>query len=379
MAITPTAINSEGQIYLANSPIHIRLNNLAKDINIQSAVMELYIWSGNLNAPPLTANFTYKSTKVSAKDNYIAFQISEQISSFINNTKFVWNSGENPPMISGEGVFFQIKYQIDNETPVELPTCFATNGYRFDIEQVGDISGAIDGQPYLGLLPINYNDRNFCESIKYFKREFDLTRTIGNCTSESIIKSIPQTITNGQCQRGGRYLVVYLNRHGLFDYFTPFGKATKQIKVEAETNIRLYRNPKGINNSVVHSKKRSIESTEQSFSINTGYLDETMIEQIEEVIYSPLVYLINFSGATFDVSQIGVTVDSTLITIDSTLYTADNTVITANDVGFYSDYKQIPVTNENNDFAFKSRQFDKGKINYDLTFKSTTDKINNVR
>lgn len=379
MAITPTEIDTENQIYLANSPIHIRLTNLAKDINLQLAIMELYIWDGNLNAPPLTASFTYKSTKVSAKDNYIAFQISEQISSFINKTRFVWSSGGNAPMITGEGVFFQIKYQIDNEPPIELPSCFATNGYRFDIEQVGDIAGAVDGQPYLGLLPINYNDRNFCENIKYFKRDFDLTKTLGTCTSENIIKSISLNITNSQCQKGGKYLLAYINRHGLFDYFTPFGKATKQIKVDAETNIRLYRNPKGINNSVVHSKKRSIESTEQTFSINTGYLEEGMIEQVEEVIYSPLVYLINFSGATFDVSQIGVTVDSTLITVDSTLYTVDNTTITANDVDYYSDYKQIPVTNENNDFVFKSRQFDKGKINYDLTFKSTTDKINNVR
>jgi len=378
MAITPTVINNEDQIYLAGSPIHINLYNLAKDINIQSVIMELYIWTGNLNAPPLTANYTFKATKVSAKDNYIAFQISDQISSHINSTRFVWNSGENAPMIRGEGVFFQIKYQIDLETPVTLSTCFATNGYRYDFEQVGDIVGAYQ-QPYLGLIPTNFTDRNFSQNIKYFKREFDLTKTLGTCTNENIIKSTPITITNGQCQKGGKYLVAYINRMGLFDYFTPFGKATKQIKIDAETNPRLYRNPKGINNNVVHSKRRSIESTEQTYTINSGYLTEPMINQIEEVIYSPLVYLVEFSGATFDVTQIGITVDSTIITVDSTLYTADNTIITANDVGYYSDYKQIPVTNENNDFAFKTRQYDKVKINYDLVFKSTTDKINNVR
>jgi len=378
MAVTPTIINSEDQIYLAGSPIHINLYNLAKDINIKSALMELYIWTGNLNAPPTTANYTFKSTKVSAKDNYIAFQISEQISSHINYTRFVWNSGENAPMIRGEGVFFQIKYQIDLETPVTLPTNFATNGYRFDFEQVGDIVGAYQ-QPYLGLIPTNFTDRNFSQNIKYFKREFDLTKTLGTCTNENIIKSTAVIPTTTQCQKGGKYLVAYINRLGLFDYFTPFGKATKQIKIDAETNPRLYRNPKGINNSVVHSKRRGIESTEQTYTINSGYLTEDMISQIEEVIYSPLVYLVEFSGATFDITQIGITVDSTIITVDSTLYTVDNTVVTANDVGFYSDYKQIPVTNENNDFAFKTRQYDKAKINYDLVFKSTTDKINNVR
>jgi hypothetical protein len=379
MAVTPTIINSEDQIYLAGSPIHIRLHNLAMDINIQLAVMELYIWSGNLNTPPPTANYTFKSTKISAKDNYIAFQISEQISSHINATRFVWNSGSNFPMVRGEGVFFQIKYQIDEETPVELPTNFATNGYRFDYEQVGDIAGALDKQPYLGLLPIDYANRNYSKNIVYRKRDFDLTQALGVCTTETMITSISQLIINGQCQMGGRYLVAYINRLGLFDYFTPFGKATKQIKIDAETNPRLYRNPKGINNSVVHSKRRGIESTEQTYTINTGYLTEPMISQIEEVIYSPLVYLIEFTGEIYKDEQVGITVDSTTITVDSTIYTVDNTTIDELDVGFYSTYKQIPVTNENNDFTFKSRQYDKGKINYDLTFKSTTDKINNVR
>lgn len=379
MAVIPTIINNESQIYLAGSPIHINLYNLAKDINIQFAVMELYIWRGNLNEPPTTANYTFKSTKVSKNDNYITFQIDRVLSSEIQNTRFVWNSGANVPLINNEGVFFQIKYQIDGETPVTLKTNFATNGYRFDYEQVGGISGSLEGQPYLNLKQIDYTNRNFCSNIKYFKREFDLTKNLLACTSENIIKSNSLIPPNAQCQKGGKYLVAYLNRLGLFDYFTPFGKAVVQVKLDSDTNPRLYRNPKGINNSIVHSKARSISKTEQTYTLNSGYLNEFMTQQIEEVIFSPLVYLIEFQGGIFTDTQIGLTVDSTIITVDSTLYTVDNRTITSQDLNLYSEYKQIPVTNDNNDLIFKTRQNDKGKINYDLIFKSTTDKINSVR
>jgi len=372
--INPTIINSNDQIYLASSPIDIRLYNLAKDTAIQKAVMDLYIWTGNLNAPPTVQNYKFSSSKISASDNYINFEISRQILAKINNTKFVWNSGANEPMVRGEGVFWQILYQIDNEPVQEGLTNFATAGYRFDYEKVGDIAGSLDKQPYLDLLPINY-ERNYNCNIKYFKREFDLTQTLINCTSENIIKSTAHTPLKTEEQRGEKYLIVYLNRHGLFDYFTPFGKSSKSIKIDADTSVKLYRNPKAINNSVMHSKRRGINESTQSISINTGYLTEEMVEQVEELIYSPLVYLVNFTGAVYTTPQIGITVDSTIITVDSTLYTVDNTTITSNDLDFYSDYRQIPVTNENNDFEFKTRFNDRNKINYDLKFNITTDRI----
>lgn len=376
--ISPTIISTEDQIYLAGSPINFRVYNLAQDSSLQKATISLYIWSGDLDTPPTTPNYILNGLKVSDKDNYINFQISELILAEINNTRFVWNSGANAPMIRGEGVFFQMEYQVDSEAMQQGLSNFATQGYRYDYEQVGDIAGSLDKQPYLGLTPISY-DRNYNCNIKYFKREFDLTKTLSTCTSENIVKSTAYTPAKTEEQRGDKYLIVYLNRHGLFDYFTPFGKVVKSTKIDSDTTAKLYRNPKSINTSVMHSKKRGINASEQSISINTGYLSEGMVEQVEELIYSPLIYLINFSGAVYTTEQVGITVDSTTITVDSTLYTVDNTNITTNDIAYYSNYRQIAVTNENNDFEFKTRLNDRNKINYDLNFDITTDRINNVR
>jgi hypothetical protein len=382
MAVTPTTITTEDQIYLTGSPINLRFTNLANGTTIKSVVCELYIWTGNLNAPPSLASYTFPVDKVSSTDKYINIQISEVVASYINGTKFAWTAGDEAPSIAGEGVFFQYKYQITNtsntETAIESVTNFATRGWRLDYEQVGNVSGASVKQPYLGLVPINYN-RNYTEEIKYFRRSFDFAKTLGTCTSENIISSIAYNPTITKCQLGDKYLVVYLNRLGLWDYFTPYGKAVKSIKIDSETTPRLYRDPNGINNNVVHSKQKQIDQTEQSYTLNSGDLHESMTDQIEEVILSPLVYLLEFTGEVFTVVQQGLTVDSTTVTVDSTLYTVDNDTITAEDLGFYSTFRQIPVTCETKTFVKKTRRNDKAKINYDLQFDSTAGRINNLR
>lgn len=382
MAITPTTITTEDQIYLAGSPINITIRNIAQSTLIKSAVAELYVWNGNLNSPPPLASYTLVADKVSKSDNYVNFQISEIIASHINSTKFAWTSGDNQPSISGEGVFWQIKYQVTNEsnieTEVESTTKFSTMGWRLDYEQVGNIVGVSVRQPYLGLVPINYN-RNYSPSIKYFKRSFDFTKTLGTCTSENIILSTVNTPTSTKCQLGDRYLVAYINRWGLWDYFTTYGKAVKSLKVDGETNPRLYRNPNSINNNVNHSKQRTVQTTDQNYTINTGDLHELMTDQVEEVILSPLIYLIEFTGETYTIIQEGLTVDSTTVTVDSTVYTVDNETITAQDIGYFSTFKQIPVTNSNTNFTRKTRLNDKGKINYDLQFDSTMGRINQLK
>lgn len=383
MAITPTTITTEEQIFLTGSPINLRISNFNNDNTIKSAVCELYIWSGNLNAPPVLPSYTLVGDKVSADDDYINFQIAEVLRSHITGTKFAWTAGDEQPSIAGEGVFWQTKHQVTNEdleveAAYEGLTNLATLGYRYDFEQVGDIADSSEIQPYLGLLPINYN-RNYTDKVKYYRRNFDFTKTLELCTSENIISSTVFTPTTTKCQKGDKFLVVYINRLGLWDYFTPYGKSVKSIKLEATTNPRLYRNPNSINNNVNHSKSRIIENTEQSYTINSGDLHESMTEQIEEVIYSPLVYLLEFTGDTFTVAQQGLTVDSTTVTVDSTLYTVDNDTITAEDLGYYSTFKQIPVTCQTENFIKKTRLNDKGKINYDLNFDVTMGRINNLR
>jgi len=378
--ITPTIINTEDQIYLVGSPVNIRFRNYNADNTIKSVSVELYIWNGNLNEPSVSPRHILKAEKASFENDYVSFQIAELLAAEINNTRFSWIAGDQTPTAVGEGVFWQTKHTVTNndgevETEYESLTNFATRGYRYDFEQVGTV---FDTQPYNGLIPINY-DRNYTDKIKYYRRSFDFTKSLEECTSENIILSNVYTPTDIKCQLGDSFLVVYINRLGLFDYFTPYGKVTKTTKVESNTNPRLYRNSNSINNNVNHSAVKSIAQTKQTIEINSGSLKEDMTEQIEEIIYSPLVYLVEFTGETFVITNVGLTVDNTVVTVDSTIYTADNQTITTEDLGFFSSFKQIPVTCSTETFIKKTRRNDKQKINYDLSFEVTTDRINNLR
>jgi hypothetical protein len=55
----------------------------------------------------------------------------------------------------------------------------------------------------------------------------------------------------------------------------------------------------------------------QSYSINTGALTEDMNSTIEQIIYSPKVYLIKFKSDKQITSTVGLTIDSNLVTIDN--------------------------------------------------------------
>jgi hypothetical protein len=119
--------------------------------------------------------------------------------------------------------------------------------------------------------------------------------------------------------------------------------------------------------------------------MNTGYLKESMTQLVEELIYSPKVYLIKFNGDTSVVDSTLFTVDSTLLTVDSTLFTVDSNVITDDQtwtgekITHFLSYQQIPVVLKDNDFVRKTRTNEKTSINYSLTWEETRNKINDVR
>jgi hypothetical protein len=73
-------------------------------------------------------------------------------------------------------------------------------------------------------------------------------------------------------------------------------KVTVKNKIEAVTGRRSFRDPSKIDNSYTHSKLRELSEVVQSYSINTGALTEDMNSTIEQIIYSPKVYLIKFKS-----------------------------------------------------------------------------------
>jgi len=375
---TLTNISDRSQIYFAGSPIHI-------DITTSAPVdLDLYIWRGYQTADlPTTPQISYRGIPlVSAADTYVAFEISEQIRSYIvasnvNESNPQWNyNNVKAATLAGEGVYWQIVTRLSSGGGiVQYGTNFATLGFRGNYEQ--------KGLPYS-----TYEDegsaRKWARNILYDDCDFRLTTVAatshsGNKATVGMIAQTPIVPYNPDCQTGSPYLIAYLNKLGLWDTFTPFGKIVTNETISGNSYNRTYRDPLHINNSIKHSVMQGQKASKVSYTINTGALDESMIYQIQELIYSPKVYLVAFSGAVITSAQVGMTADTTTASADDTTITADTTAVTVSSLGFYSNFKQIPVICTNTSYIHKSKLNDKNKISYDLTFDETNSFINNVR
>jgi hypothetical protein len=166
---------------------------------------------------------------------------------------------------------------------------------------------------------------------------------------------------------------------GLWETFTPHGKKTASVKVNRTISNISHRDPSQVDNTFIHSKQITSIDAEQSYIINTGSLDENMTSIIEELIYSPIVYLINFKGDLELVTTVGITIDNAIVSIDNTNISIDSQSITTEAIGFFKTHQQIPVVITDEDFTRKTRLNDRIAIDYNLKLDETNNKINNIR
>jgi hypothetical protein len=374
-----TPIANESDISYCNSKIHIRLSQP----NIKHAYVYLWVWNGAQNKVLGIPNHTFYKSKVSASDTYLNFEISEQIKAFLvsptnapntNQPNFSYNEATEPA-ITGQGVFWQIVADVtttaDVTTRYNYRTSFATLGYRWSNEQT-------ENTFYLTDTPSS--DRWYNPKIHhYFNQTFDLTKDVATATTGNLI-TYNNVVPPSQWSRISRdpYLIVYLNKDGLFDVFTPHGKATRTAKKEMSTTSVAYRDPSRIDNSYTHHKLTDDFDVTETITINTGSLTEDMVYQVEQIVYSPKVYLIRFVGDVQLTTTIGITIDNTFITIDSLNTTIDGLTITEELLAKYKTHEQIPVILTDTDFTVKNRVNDKNAIDYNLKFEITTNKINDL-
>jgi hypothetical protein len=386
-----TIINTEDQISFVNSPIHLRLQNAAGNTAIVSVAVYIWIWNGSQNKTLGKPNHVLEKDKVSILDDYIQLEVADLIKSFLQNPSngantfqpnFYYNEVE-PPVITGQGVFWQIVTDITDSAGTvrnNYLTNFATLGYRWNYEQNSGLGN--NGTTPNGSLGFTGTVNKWYNPLihNYITQAFNLTNAINVATAANMITQTP-VVPSAEWSRCARdpSLIVFLNKLGLWEMFTPHGKFTASATMKAETSNRSYRDPSRVDNAYAHSKQRGAVDVSQSYVINTGSLTEDMAATIEELVYSPKVYLIRFKGDIRTTEEIGITVDSTLITVDDTNITVDSATVGAEDIGFFKTHQQIPVTITDSDFLRKSRVNDKNEINYNVMLGETNNKINNIR
>ena len=372
--IDRTDISNLSDITFCNSPINIRISEWL----MESVTLYLWVWSGTQNKELGEPNQTLTASLISANDGYINLEISDLIKSYLVNPLEANNSNQptfaynelTPPAITGQGVFWQVVADVVASgvtTRYNYRTAFATLGYGYNYEQ--------NSIGFKGLtLKIEkwYNSKVH----DYFTQDFNLETTVSTGTTENIITIYTPYISENfyKCVKDP-YLIVFLNKNGLWDTFTPLGKVTISDKPTSTNSNRTFRDKSTIDNSYVHSKGRDSLDVLRSYSINTGGLNENMVEVVRQLIFSPKIYLIRFKGDINTVSYIGTTVDNTYVTVDSLLTTVDGRTITESMLGYYKTHQQIPVIISDSDFMNKTRINDKNMIDYTLKFEETNNYI----
>ncbi len=374
-----TNISSRASIFFAQSPIHFNLQNELKDSSIQSVTVEVYIWRGFQTADlPSSPNIIFNNIKkISPSDNYISIEISEEIKAYItssnlnrNNPQWAYNATDKSTT-SGEGVYFHIVYKVDSESVKQLGTYFSTTGYRYDFEA--------KGKPYEDFIsPETF--RRFAKAINYDRFDFNLNTTKETSFS-GVGGMINQTVPSGlnrETQTGVKCLIAYINRVGLWDTFTPFGKFSESIDTKRDNYNINFRNPLNVNSQLQHQQQNGSPKGVRKFTINTSLIDEKNNYQVLEMLQSPKLYLVVFENDVFLTESVGLTVDSTLVTVDNTDITVDSDNVTTQNLGFYSKFVQIPIKNNTTNYNKRTRLNDKSSISYTLEFESTSNFINDL-
>lgn len=360
----PTTVDSLSRIDFVGTPLHIYVTD--NTASFAYATLYLWIWSGGLQKPVgALQNIKLYKELVSVQDKYILFEISEYIKSFIEPTIVYGVNLQN----SSEGVYYQMEIVLSNGHVQTPATRFATLGWNWNYEGEKSFSynrGAFGFETYN--IPKFYNPY-----INYSTPSIVLSAT--NSTNMVVRTPVFPPEKYVRCSQQP-YLIIYLNKWGLWDDFTPNGKVLITSNIVKDTYKRTYRNPLGVSRETNFEQIDFNTSVRQEYTINTGWLEEDMGQLVEEIKYSPRVYLIEFKGDIQENATTGITADNTVVTADNTVITADNSTSPA---GKYLTYRQYAVLSVDTDFPRKTRIDDKNKINYNLRLSVSMDKINSIR
>lgn len=384
-------ITDISQVAFCNSPVILRIDLLTdfpayvppeKNTRIR---LQLVTFDIDDSLAEVNVNtYVLDKARVSNDDKYVSFEIQDYLKNDLirkdnlNNVDFpvLLYHNTSLPYVQGMCLFYRYSYYAYDETTsvaaIDVTNLVSTLGYRWRNEQ----------NPFYGSFVGNSNGFNlvqtpvkkYAEYIPYYAKQAFVFGT--DRTSNNFIETTQVIPTSVACVKEP-VLLVFLNRLGLFEYVTTTGKITINTEAKRQENAKSFRDSAMINTESTHFKNSVIEEVFQTYTVNTGIMDESMNALLEELLYSTKIYLVRFYGDRWTVSQQGITVDNDIVTVDNETITVDSDTVTLADVGYYSTYLQVPVTCVDTDFTKKTNINDKRDISYFFKFKETASKVKN--
>ena len=286
--------------------------------------MELRVWTGDGIADiPVAANYTL-SKEVS--DGAGTFEVSELIRDYVS---------QNSTLTSGS-VWWQAKLNDGVAAQVTIKE-LATEGYHtYDSGLQHPAVGAApeeiclptdtDGScrvtlavGAIGTVPVNFNNTN---ATSWGYERFDLSgSTLGttlitvsdaanlqvryvaaNSTVSRIefdFNGTAQTVyfDHDDCPEYEPMRLLYVNKCGAKNYLHFTMKSSESISTSSDTFRRSLVDYSGLTNgNGLHASRKRITGSKQRFTLNTNWLAEYYVQQLEELLLSEYVWLVKTTG-----------------------------------------------------------------------------------
>lgn len=353
MQFEPQIVEESSNIILLNSPFYQPIGYTASATTFTHVRLKLWVWTDSLIAPyedEREPNIILLKRKVNQSDTYVLFELADYVKDLFTPT-FVYSSS-GIPTISNTTVYFKYEYDIivnpdeeKNVTAIYIgssSTFMGTQGWNWDYESATTTynENALSFG-YVSTLPTkSYNPK-----IRYASFAYDLDNE-SSANYNITTTSYTPPLNLQKCAKEG-WLIAYINKSGLWDYFTLFGKSVITQNIEKEDYTRTTSTPHLFNNSVTHGVKQFNTRVQTSITINTGLISEAEGQYVEEIEYSPVVYLIEFKDTP--------------------------------GAGYYNNFITRPVIVTDTSMVRKTKINDKIKISYNIKMETTTNKIKNIR
>lgn len=352
-----TSVIDKDDFILARSPYYVTYNAPASAFDY--CTVEVFLWTGN-NITPSTPNYTLTAYKAKSTDDFVWFELSDYIKSFLNpklDTTWYSNFGitadstiitadstgltadTNYLTVSGINAFNEVcwarfiirSYKLTlgvgllYET-IQSPLKVATLGYGFHTE-------GNNPKPPTNVLidPVDKYSTN--TSINYNTSIRATASNTNNIIERNLVETNYKIFSNGHRE----LQILYLNKFGVWDSMLFNRVAKRSSEIKSETSQFYQRRPDNYSIYAPTTRTSNINVTEE-WILNTELLNERQNWYIEELINSDRWYLLN-----------------------------------------QEEFSLIPVVLDEKRFDEKLGIYEKAKIQWTLKFKSANSKINDIR
>lgn len=196
--------------------------------------------------------------------------------------EFLETSFEDFPTLAGTSTKSVRTFSVDG---ADYDVCYNYNtDYIFEIDYGTNlntpITELVDPRQYLGTSILTSGGITVSHS------------RAGGAAGAQIQKGLHKYVVVAPCNN--HYALYYVNKNGGIDYLLCAGKATEKTAAD-RTEHRMYTN---MDQRLSFANYRTVQFMSKKYELNTGWISDARAQNIDNLIYSPKVWIHNLNADT---------------------------------------------------------------------------------